>query len=105
MTAGAPSPIPGVAWGRATRHIDARGGLAEIARASAIDLAPVRTGLPGARWSRRTSPRRPPASCAASTSTGASSTAGTSHPDARSWRSWTSGRSSSTRRPPDRRDP
>ena len=47
MTGGT-SAIPGVAWGHATRHSDVRGGLAEIARASAIDLAPTRTGLPGA---------------------------------------------------------
>ncbi len=49
---GGPGPsadIPGVAWGRATRHADARGGLAEIGRASAIDLSPARTGLPDAR--------------------------------------------------------
>lgn len=42
------SPISGVAWGHATRHTDARGGLAEVVRASAIDMSPVRTGLPGA---------------------------------------------------------
>lgn len=45
---GAASSIPGVLWGHATRHADARGGLAEIARASAIDLSVARTGRPGA---------------------------------------------------------
>ncbi len=50
MTAGpgAPSPIPGVLWGSAQTYADARGRLAEIGRASAIDLAPERTGRPGA---------------------------------------------------------
>jgi dTDP-4-dehydrorhamnose 3,5-epimerase len=44
---GGASPIPGVLWGRATRHADARGGLAEIARASAMDLSTARTGVAG----------------------------------------------------------
>jgi dTDP-4-dehydrorhamnose 3,5-epimerase-like enzyme len=44
------SPIPGVLWGRATRHADQRGGLAEIWRASGLaDLGPERAGLPDAR--------------------------------------------------------
>jgi len=42
-----PSRVPGVLWGRATRHADARGGLAEIVRASALDLSPGRTGHDG----------------------------------------------------------
>ena len=46
---GTPDEIRGVVWGRAARHADARGGLAEIGRASTIDLAPARTGLPDAR--------------------------------------------------------
>jgi dTDP-4-dehydrorhamnose 3,5-epimerase len=50
MTAGPgrPSPIPGVLWGSAQTYADARGRLAEIGRTSAMDLAPERTGLPGA---------------------------------------------------------
>jgi dTDP-4-dehydrorhamnose 3,5-epimerase len=44
------SPIPGVRWGRAVRHSDVRGGLAEIWRASGLaDLGPGRAGLPDAR--------------------------------------------------------
>jgi dTDP-4-dehydrorhamnose 3,5-epimerase len=44
------SPIPGVRWGRAVRHADVRGGLAEIWRASGLtDLGPERAGLPDAR--------------------------------------------------------
>ena len=45
---GDPSTLPGVRWGRATRHADVRGGLAEIVRASALDLSSGRTGLDGA---------------------------------------------------------
>jgi dTDP-4-dehydrorhamnose 3,5-epimerase len=45
---GEPGAIDGVSWGHAVRHADARGGLAEIARASALDLSTARTGLPGA---------------------------------------------------------
>ncbi len=43
---GASGAIDGVCWGHAVRHVDARGGLAEIARVSALDLSPARTGLP-----------------------------------------------------------
>lgn len=46
---GTSDEIRGVVWGRAARHADTRGGLAEICRASTIDLSPARTGLPDAR--------------------------------------------------------
>ena len=45
----ATSTIAGVRWGRSVRHADARGGLAEIWRASGLtDLDPERAGLPDA---------------------------------------------------------
>ncbi len=48
---GAPSPIPGVAWGRIVRHEDARGSFRELWRASSIGPLDVqRTGLPGAAF-------------------------------------------------------
>jgi len=43
----APSPIPGVAWGRVARHGDLRGSFGELWRASAFDaLDPVLAGRP-----------------------------------------------------------
>ena len=43
------SPIPGVRWGRAVRHADERGALAELWRASDLaDLAAERCGRAGA---------------------------------------------------------
>ena len=43
------SPIPGVRWGRAVRHADRRGALAELWRASDLaDLTAERCGLHGA---------------------------------------------------------
>jgi dTDP-4-dehydrorhamnose 3,5-epimerase len=42
-----PSPIPGVAWGRVTRHDDARGTFRELWRASAfVALDPLLAGRP-----------------------------------------------------------
>jgi len=44
----APSPIPGVAWGRVARHGDLRGSFRELWRASAFGaLDPVLAGRPG----------------------------------------------------------
>lgn len=43
----APSPIPGVAWGRVARHGDLRGSFRELWRSSAFDaLDPVLAGRP-----------------------------------------------------------
>lgn len=45
--ASAPSPIPGVGWGRVTRHGDLRGSFRELWRASAFEaLDPVLAGRP-----------------------------------------------------------
>lgn len=49
--AGAPSPIPGVAWGAVVRHGDARGSFRELWRASAFrDLDAAAAGLPDAAF-------------------------------------------------------
>jgi len=47
----APSPLPGVSWGRITRHLDERGSFRELWRAGAFgSLDAAATGLPGAAF-------------------------------------------------------
>ena len=47
----APSPLPGVSWGRITRHLDERGSFRELWRAAAFGpLDAAATGLPGAAF-------------------------------------------------------
>ena len=47
----APSPLPGVRWGRITRHLDGRGSFRELWRAAAFGpLDAAATGLPGAAF-------------------------------------------------------
>ena len=47
----APSPLPGVRWGRITRHLDERGSFRELWRAAAFGpLDAAATGLPGAAF-------------------------------------------------------
>jgi len=47
----APSPLPGVRWGRITRHLDGRGSFRELWRAGAFGpLDAAATGLPGAAF-------------------------------------------------------
>ena len=46
-----PSPLPGVRWGRITRHLDERGSFRELWRAAAFGpLDAAATGLPGAAF-------------------------------------------------------
>jgi len=48
---GGPSPIPGVAWGSVTRHVDVRGSFRELWRASAFGpLDAAVAGRPGAAF-------------------------------------------------------
>ncbi len=43
-----PSPIPGVVWGKVTRHVDDRGSFREIWRAATFDdVDPALAGAPG----------------------------------------------------------
>src|SRR5450759_3554957 len=47
----ASSPLPGVRWGRITRHLDERGSFRELWRAAAFGpLDAAATGLPGAAF-------------------------------------------------------
>jgi dTDP-4-dehydrorhamnose 3,5-epimerase len=47
----APAPLPGVSWGRITRHFDERGSFRELWRAGAFgSLDAAATGLPGAAF-------------------------------------------------------
>jgi len=51
LSPGAPSPLPGVAWGAVVRHGDVRGSFRELWRASAFGALDVeRTGLAGAAF-------------------------------------------------------
>jgi dTDP-4-dehydrorhamnose 3,5-epimerase len=46
-----PSPLPGVRWGRITRHLDERGSFRELWRAGAFGpLDAAATGIPGAAF-------------------------------------------------------